>query len=846
MKRHSKLNPREVDSYAHSQKDRANNPPVGLVTPETDPEVEGRIYDHDPHVEPHLSWTGKSEHTSFEVPTVSLHVHERIDPMTIIEAIRKRNGSETQLSLFDGLEENLPIRQAIEFYKHKHNWTNRLVAGDSLLVMNSLLEKERLGGQIQMIYVDPPYGIKYKSNFQPFVNQRNVAEQDKDDDLTQEPEMLRAFRDTWELGIHSYISYLRDRLLLSRQMLHESGSIFVQISDENLHYVRNLLDEVFGPTNFIAIIAFKKKKMPLGESFIFTMCDYLVWYGRDKSKTKFHRLFGDRSVGPGTDFNYVEMAEGECLTLTQCVSKYGKVPANARHFRTMDLRSSGRTEGCVFEYNFENREFFPSGGKSWKTNKEGMERLESLNRLFAPGDSLQYKFYWDDYPVTELSHMWMDTQGATNMSYVVQTSEKVLQRCLLMTTDPGDLVFDPTCGSGTTAVVAEHWGRRWITCDTSRVALTLAKQRIMCSTFPYFKLRHPSEGVHSGFYYKTAAHITLGSLTGGMESIQGETLYDHPLDERSKVRISGPFTVEAVPAPTVSSIDDAVRAEDPIEDTSVARSGETIRQSDWRDELFKTGIRGKSGQHISFVRLEPSPGTRWLHAIGETQTGTSTKGHNSSSTAHIVISFGPDHAPLEQRQVAHAIEEAQSLVPKPKIIVFAAFQFDPESSKDIEETKWPGVTLLKAQMNGDLLTKDLKKNRASNESFWLIGQPEIQVENVGDKDGMFRISVLGFDYYNSKTGNLESGGADRIALWLLDPDYDGRSVFARQVFIPMAGTKDSWKKLARNLSAEVDPTLIEAYHGTRSLPFERGEHGRAAVKIVDNRGIESLKIVDLT
>lgn len=833
----AKSRKRPIQNYVHSDKERLNNPPVGLVTPDTDKEAGKRAYAFDPHLDPQLQWAGKAERTSFEVPIVSLHVHERIDPHAIVEAVKRRNGNGPQLSLFAQPDENPPIRDAIEFYQHKHNWTNRLIAGDSLLIMNSLIEKEGLGGQFQMVFIDPPYGIKYKSNFQPFVNKRNVAESDKDDDLTQEPEMLKAFRDTWELGIHSYISYLRDRLLVAKDMLHESGSIFVQISDENLHLVRNLLDEIFGPDNFIALIAFKKKKMPLGETFIFTMCDYLVWYGKNKKETKFHRLFVDRDVGPGTDFSYVELEDGECLTVTECVKRHGEVSANAKYFQSMDMRSSGRTEGCVFEYEFEGRMFFPSGGKSWKTNEAGMRRLDSLNRLFAPGDSLRYKYYFDDYPVMELSHMWMDTQGATKMTYVVQTSEKVVQRCLLMTTDPGDLVFDPTCGAGTTALMAEHWGRRWITCDTSRVALTLAKQRFMCAVYPYYQLAHPEEGVQSGFQYKTAAHTTLGSLTGEEPSPE-VTLYDQPLIDTQKARVSGPFTAEAVPAPAVQPLDAVEESSNQLADDSLARMGETRRQGDWRDELYKSGIRAKGGQRIVFSRVEPMAGTRWLHAEADTK---------DSSGQRVVISFGPEHAPLEQRQVSLAIEEAQSLVPKPKIIVFAAFQFDPEAAKDIDETNWPGVTLLKAQMNADLLTDDLKKKRASNESFWLIGQPDVQLKKIakGDDKGKYRVSVNGFDYYNTKTGTVDSGGAERIAMWMLDPDYGGRSLFPRQVFFPLGGANDGWARLAKDLNAEIDDSLIEAYRGTESLPFELGEHRRAAVKIIDDRGIESFRVIGL-
>ncbi len=894
--------------------------------------------------------------------------------------------------------ENPPLREAIEFYKHKHNWSNRLIAGDSLLVMNSLLEKEGLGGQVQMVYLDPPYGIKYGSNFQPFVNKRDVKD-GSDDDLTSEPETIRAFRDTWELGIHSYLTYLRDRLLLARELLTESGSIFVQISDENVHLVRNLMDEVFGADNFVAIIAFKKKKMPLGETYLFTMCDYIVWYAKDKTKLKFRRLFVSREYGEGSDFNYTEIPN---------IGENNSIQKDAKFFQSMDMRSSGRTESCVFEYEFSGKKFFPSGGKSWKTNLEGMKRLEKLNRLFAPGNTLRYKLFYDDYPVAELSHMWMDTQGATDMKYVVQTTEKAIQRCMLMTTDPGDLVFDPTCGSGTTAYVAEQWGRRWITCDTSRVAVTLAKQRLMTALFDYYQLAHPAEGVGSGFKYKTVPHITLGSIANNEPPGQ-ETLYDQPKVDNSKARVTGPFTVEAVPAPAVIPLHDLGNPPHPdplpegegvTADASIGRSGESLRQAEWRDELLKTGIRGKGGQNIIFSRVETLSGTHWLHADAETtkevfsgQFSVSSNTENSklkteNLTERVVISFGPEHAPLEQRQVEMAWEEARTLSPKPAIIVFATFQFDPEAAKDIDElTKdKTGMTFLKVQMNADLLTEDLKKKRSSNESFWLIGQPDARVlsfeflvfsddrrlgeyetfkklsglnslaeinelseqdiqyyailsqgrdlwhylsdekgwdfntvkycrrtsqeqqrgiqpvswnctrliSGIGNFDtdlsefgihslqecrriveqlrrdskiigslkeianelklsvtknsklttkNFSQVEVHGFDYYNTKTGMIESGDTGKIAIWMLDTDYDGRSLYPHQVFFPMSGEKDGWTRLAKNLKAEVDETLIEAYRGTVSLPFALGEHKRVAVKIVDDRGIESLKIM---
>lgn len=480
------------------------------------------------------------------------------------------------------------------------------------------------------------------------------------------------------------------------------------------------------------------------------------------------------------------------------------------------------------------------------------------NRLEPYGKTLGYRRYASDFPWFRLTNLWDDTVTggyAEERYYVVQTTTKIIQRCLLMTTDPGDLVVDPTCGSGTTAYVAEQWGRRWITCDTSRVAITLAKQRLMTAVFDYYELAHPEEGVGSGFVYQTVPHITLKSIANNPEIREGmpksqidaiiakyadqETLYDQPKADNKKVRVTGPFTMEAVPAPVVKPLDDVDDAQPA--DVSVARSGETARLTEWRDEILKTGIIAHGGQRIGFSRVEPLSGTRWLHADAE------TKGDNPERA---VIVFGPENAPLEQRQVSLALEEAAMLVPKPAMVVFAAFQFDPEAAKDIDETPKAliGMTLLKAQMNTDLLTDDLKKKRSSNQSFWLIGQPDITLRQRkrGENQGLWEVEVHGFDYYNPVTGTIESGDIRRIAMWMLDTDYDGRSLYPRQVFFPMAGEKDGWVKLAKNLKADLDEEKIEAYRGTLSLPFDIGVNKRVAVKIVDDRGIESLKVIIIT
>jgi adenine-specific DNA-methyltransferase len=660
----------------------------------------------------------------------------------------------------------------------------------------------------------------------------------KDEDLTAEPEMIKAFRDTWELGIHSYLTYLRDRLLLARELLTESGSIFVQISDENLHRIRCILDEGFGSENFISVISFSTTR-GFPSSTISRAGDYLCWYAKDKSHIKYNPLFIEKGLdsGIGTSYyDFIELPDGTERRLTQKeIAESRLLPEGAKIFSQSNLSAKG-LPSAPQPYKYNGTIYYPNSGCHWKIkHPEGLNNLARLNRICVVGNTLKFKKYLDDAPIFEINNLWSEQMSEQNKDFVVQTSTKVLQRAMLMTTDPGDLVFDPTCGSGTTAYVAEQWGRRWITCDTSRVAITLAKQRLMTALFDYYELSHPEEGVGSGFRYKTVPHITLKSIANNEPPGQ-ETLYDQPFIDNSKTRVSGPFTVEAVPAPVVKPLSEI--REDLPADQSVSRSGETLRQSEWRDELFRTGIRGKGGQRIEFSRMESLPATRWLHADGETK---------EDSPQRVVVSFAPEHMPLEQRQVALAIEEAQKLVPRPKIILFATFQFDPEAAKDIDETAWPGVTLLKAQMNADLLTEDLKKQRASNESFWLIGQPDVRVEKIekGEGKGKFRVELHGFDYYNTRSGVIESGGTEKIALWMLDTDYDGRSLFARQVFLPMAGEKEGWYRLARNLKAEIDEELIESYRGTVSLPFTVGAHRRIAVKIVDDRGIESLKIVEL-
>lgn len=503
-----------------------------------------------------------------------------------------------------------------------------------------------------------------------------------------------------------------------------------------------------------------------------------------------------------------------------------KIPPGSKIFCIDNLTSQGApSEPTPFE--FEGRVYSPPANSHWKPNYPlGMERLVNAKRISSVGNSLRYIRFIEDYPVIPITNAWMDT-GVSGFSsdkvYVVQTNSDIIQRCILMTTDPGDLVLDITCGSGTTAYVAEQWGRRWITCDTSRVAITLAKQRLMTATFDYYKLAHEEQGVGSGFIYKTVPHITLKSIAN-KEPPATETLYDQPEIDKAKVRITGPFTVEALPAPVVRPLDD-------LGDTD---EDATAKQTDWRDQLHATGILGRSGEKLEFSRVEPLSGTKFLQAEAETKEETPRRA---------VICFGSETKPLDSRMVAMALDEAETLRPTPELIIFAAFQFDPIAARNIDETKWQGVTLLKAQMNADLMTDDLKKKRSSDQSFWLVGQPDVELIRDKRSKTRYKVKVHGFDYYDVKKGIVESGGASRIAMWMLDTDYDGMCIEPKQVFFPMGGSKDGWNKLAKTLRAEIDLDLIEKYAGNESLWFTVQQNSLVAVKIIDDRGIESLKIL---
>lgn len=643
--------------------------------------------------------------------------------------------------------------------------------------------------------------------------------------------MIKAFRDTWELGIHSYLSYLRDRLLLTRDLLADSGSVFVQISDENVHYVRQLCDEVFGRNNECATIVWKKGT-PTAK-IIRNSFNYLLWYAKDAEKVgnKVHKLYTERSGIEGSTEDPKKLAlwgdfeHGETRPLTTDEKRAILATSQiANIFRVDKAIERGDDPERKFSISLDGTCFTPKEGYVWRGNYDQIQRLIEKNRLIKTNEGYEYKFYISDFPAIEITNLWEDTAGKVpNMIYAVQTNEKIIQRCMLITTDPGDLVLDITCGSGTTAFVAEQWGRRWITCDTSRVAIAIAKQRLMTATFDYYKLAHEEQGVGSGFVYKTVPHITLKSIANN-EPPANEILYDQPEIDKGKVRITGPFTVEALPAPVVKPLDDIGDIEEDF----------SAKQTDWRDQLLATGVLGRGGSRLTFSRVEPLSGTKFLQAEAETKEDLPRRA---------VICFAGETKPLDSRMVAMAMDEVERLRPAPKLVIFAAFQFDPEAAKDIDEYIYPGVTVLKAQMNTDLMTEDLKKERSSDQSFWLVGQPDVELIRDGRSKRKFKVKVNGFDYYDVKKGTVESGSTSRIAMWMLDTDYDGMCIEPKQVFFPMGGKKDGWNKLAKTLRAEIDPDLIEKYAGNESLWFMAEPNTRIAVKIIDDRGIESLKVI---
>lgn len=819
----------KVKDYRFEDEKRKNIPDAGLASYYKE-KRERRKYEYDPHLDPQLVWAGKAEHTSFEVDTVALHIHERISSKAILKTVEKQELFK-QLKLFG--EPDLPLDKRIEFYQHEMDWTNRLILGDSLLVMNSLLEREMMAGKVQMIYIDPPYGVSYSSNFQPAINQRDVKD-GRDECLTREPEQIVAYRDTWELGIHSYLTYLRNRLLLAKELLNESGSIFVQISDDNIHLVRILMDEVFGAKNFCALIPFAKTAS-LSGALLSRNYDYLLWYSKNIEKVKYHQLFVPKKerTEMGT-FSWIELPDGSARKLTMDEMR-GEVELPAgRRFRASDISGQGETASGSFPFRFQGRTYFPSKGRHWSTSPEGMARLKEKNRIVSQGDTLAYKRYEDDFPVMPIVNVWNDTiiGTFTQKLYVVQTAQLTVRRCVLMTTDPGDLVLDPTCGSGTTAFVAEQWGRRWITCDTSRVAITLARQRLMCATFPYYTLAYSEKGVSGGFVYENVPHITLRSIAQN-EPSKAEALYDRPRIERDMVRVSGPFTVEAIPVPSVEdpSLPASLGPEKPEGSLSTSVGEDYV--SMMINLVRKDGVTFPGGKNMILDNVRPIESAGFLHAEAQTR--------KNGDLARVALSFGPRHGPVVARQVEEAMRSAYMM--GFDTLVFAGFTFDPEASATIQKNPHPNLQVHMANIRPDVEMSDLLKSPKGSQLFTVFGQPDVIVKKFGEE---YSVQLLGVDIYDPTKGEVHPSRPEDVAAWFLDQNYDGYTFCITQAFFPKEATnRNPWDKLENALHGSISKEKMEKLRGTISLPFKAGDQKRVAVKVIDQRGNEVIVVKKL-
>ena len=820
----------EPDIYEHKAHARsvipsANESNVREVAP---PEA----YAIDPHDIPRLEWYGKGDDTVV-VPTYTIHQHEAVNPLRLLSPVRTDLADDVpiQLELF-GLDAATRSRlraDAVFAYDHLMRWTNRMIAGDSLLVMNALLAHERMAGKVQCVYMDPPYGIRFGSNFMPTIHKRDVKD-GKDEDLSSEVETVTAFRDTWKHGIHSYLSYLRDRILLIRELLHESGSLFLQISIDNVHRVRCLLDEIFGADNCVSMITYATTSG--NESGTLDRAgDYILWYAKNKEKVKYHDLFKEKVFGGegSSAYKKVELANGKRMSISDWEKMHGRKLADLRkegcRAYTLDNLTSQGKASIPQPFEFQGKIYFPGTSNHWKPNYPvGMQRLVDANRIDVGKSTIGYIRYFDDFPFIPLSNHWGDTLGQNQLGpegkvYVVQTSKKVIERCLLMTTEPGDLVLDPTCGSGTTAVVAEEWGRRWITIDTSRVALALAKRRLITQVYPWYRLADEGRGIDGGLVYRTVPHVMLGDIANGVPSRE-ETLWDRPFEEKGRVRVTGPFTVEALPAPTVEPLE-----ERPEEGMAAGASLEG-----WVAELRVAGIQVPGGgERLRFQTLEIAGELAWFHARGVMADGRTA-----------LVCLGSASAPLGLPAVRNALEEADKQFPKPQLLVFAAFQFTAEAMDWLATARMRYAQVLTVQMNTDLQNGDLLRRKLNNQSFFLVGQPDVTLTRTAE--GTLVAEVRGFDYYDPVRQRLESQGVERIAMWMVDGNYDGQCVNPMQVFFPRS---DVWERLGESLRGRVDAARLEAYVGAKSLPFTPGPNRRVAVKIIDERGYESLRVFAL-
>jgi adenine-specific DNA-methyltransferase len=917
-------------------------------------------YPRNTDLDPQLVWRGKDEQdwSDLVVQAPPLYIQEKVHPKVLIDDLLRTSGKAKEpagmvtpdlFADFNGIPEGV---DKTEFYQHEQNWSNRMILGDSLQVMASLAEREGLRGKVQCIYFDPPYGIKFNSNFQWSTTNRDVKDGTATH-ITREPEQVKAFRDTWRDGIHSYLTYLRDRLTIARDLLADSGSIFVQIGDENVHRVRAVLDEIFGEDNFVSLIAFTKGATGLGSSDrLPARLDYILWYSRKPGGHKFRQLYTLRAHELDPNFNWVQLPDGRFRRITP-KQRAGEesLPDGARLFGDVSLTKPG--PGRKFEITFKGQ-VFDSGKRWWGMTPESLERALKTGRVDQFGNALRQLRYQDESNAVAIGNLWEGFLGQSDPIYVVQTNVEIVKRCVLMTTDPSDLVLDPTCGSGTTAYVAEQWGRRWITIDTSRVAFALARARIMGARYPYYLLADSRDGqrkeaevsrhvyvgkaaygnVRHGFVYERVPHITLKSIAGNTEidviheqsqptisaalarlngalrshkkpyraAIGGreghhlkfdavdratftmpsgevvkayelsewevprdapedwpessheplrefwdariarqnaieksiaekadfEYLYDRPYEDRKKVRVAGPFTVESLSPHRMLGIDENDELIDPLKmgEPGVDYVLKPTFEQMILENLKTAGVQQANKQdRIVFTSVSLWPGTlvcaegRYREAEGEKRAA---------------LFIGPEFGTVSRPDLVAAAREAGDA--GFDVLIACAFNYEAHAS---EFHKLGRIPVLKARMNADLHMAGELKATGKGNLFVIFGEPDI--EKIDEADGRIRIKVRGVDVFDPSTGEVRSDGAHGIACWFIDTDYNEESFFVRHAYF--LGQSDPYGALKTTLKAEIDEEAWATLNSDISRPFERPKSGRIAIKVINHLGDEVMKVL---
>jgi adenine-specific DNA-methyltransferase len=901
-----KSTPKIVETFRHDENKRKNIPTAEYqsMVQHGEKEVQQIRYPRNTDLDPQLVWRGKDEQdwSDLVVNVPPLYIQEKVHPKVLIDDLlrqskqNKSGESGFQVDLFGDFNGVPEGADKTEFYAHDQNWTNRMILGDSLQVMASLAEREGLRGKVQCIYFDPPYGIKFNSNFQWSTTSRDVKD-GKADHITREPEQVKAFRDTWRDGIHSYLTYLRDRLTVARDLLTDSGSIFVQIGDENVHRVRAVMDEVFGEVNFVNQITFVKSSgtssPTAGTEVLSSVCDYLIWFARDSSKIKYRQPYYLKEDTASFDSTY----------------KHGDLE---NPYRLSDATAQQPT--TVYDFELEGRIFNPLP-RGWRVPQEGMRRAAKADRFYIGGKSISLRQYLNDHPVATLHNNWTDTGTGSGLNkiYVVQTSDKIVQRCILMVTDPGDLVLDPTCGSGTTATVAEQWGRRWITIDTSRVALALARARIMGARYPFYLLADSKDGqikegevtrtapstqpthgnIRHGFVYERVPHITLKSIANNAEidviwdkwqaqleplrdklnaalkktwqeweiprdavaqwpdatkklhaewwqariarqqeidesiaaKAEFEYLYDKPYDDKKKVRVAGPFTVESLSPHRTLGIDE----DDNLIDSAKERGADYNAKQSFPqmilENLKSAGVQqAHKEDRITFTALVPWPG-ELVCGDGRYMEGDVEK--------RAAIFIGSEFGTVLRADLVAAAREAADA--RFDVLIACAFNYEAHTT---EFNKLGNVPVLKARMNADLHMAEDLKNTGKGNLFVIFGEPDIDL--INDADGKVRVKVNGIDVFKPQTGEVISNGSDGIACWFIDTDYNEESFFVRHAYF--LGANDPYSSLKTTLKAEIDEAAWSTLHSDTSRPFDKPKSGRIAVKVINHLGDEVMKV----